>query len=415
MQGPGHSLDLYSATNGVPGWHLKRIAGAGSAFSAPSITTNAIGTIIAVQGPSHSLRFYWAANGSPGWHREQVAGAGTTFSAPSMTTSSNDVFIAAAGPSHSLSFYWAVDGVPGWNPEQVAGAGTTFSAPSMTTASSLVVIAAAGPSHSLQFYWQVLGAATWNPEQVAGAGTTYSAPSMTATSSDLFIAAGGASGSLRFYWQVLGAATWNPEQVAGTGTTYSAPSMTTNSAGCHHLRRRPERQPGLLLAALRHRHLEPRASGTPRQRGVASRRTRAALPEPGRPARGQAKSLEPEAPAPLPVASAAASLPGPVMRTGRAGSGNRDLGSDRQVVMVVPGAADSQVNAAMRGRGEAAAVEGNPAGGEEDGPRHRLVELVADVVRAGLPFDVEDAARGRTPRSGRPGLHAYRAVGDAVA
>jgi hypothetical protein len=40
------------------------------------------------------------------------------------------------------------------------------------------------------------------------------------------------------------------------------------------------------------------------------------------------------------------------------GSEDHDLGSDRQVVMVVAGAADIQVEAAMRGRGEAAAVEG---------------------------------------------------------
>jgi hypothetical protein len=42
--------------------------------------------VIAITGPNHSLVFYWTANGTPGWHHEQVAGAGTTYSAPSITT-----------------------------------------------------------------------------------------------------------------------------------------------------------------------------------------------------------------------------------------------------------------------------------------------------------------------------------------
>ncbi len=94
------------------------------------------------------------------------------------------------------------------------------------------------------------------------------------------------------------------------------------------------------------------------------------------------------------------------------GSEGHDLGSDRQVVVIVAGAADIQVDAAMRGRGEAAAVEGDPAGGEEHGVRHRLVVLGADVIRASLPLDVEGAAGGRSLRAGRPGFHGHRAVGD---
>jgi hypothetical protein len=62
----------------------------------------------------------------------------------------------------------------------------------------------------------------------------------------------------------------------------------------------------------------------------------------------------------------------------------------------------------MRGRGEAAAVEGDPAGSEEHGVRNRHVVLGTDVVRSGLPLDMEGAARSRLPRAGRPGLHRHR-------
>ena len=73
------------------------------------------------------------------------------------------------------------------------------------------------------------------------------------------------------------------------------------------------------------------------------------------------------------------------------GSEDHDLGSGRQVVVIVPGTADVQVDAAMRGRGEAAAVEGDPAGSEEHGVRDRHVVLGTDVVRSGLPLHMESA------------------------
>ena len=85
------------------------------------------------------------------------------------------------------------------------------------------------------------------------------------------------------------------------------------------------------------------------------------------------------------------------------GSEDYDLGSGRQVVVVIPGTADVQVDAAMRGRGKAAAVEGDPAGSEEHGVRNRHMVLGADVVRSGLPPDVEGAARGACCVPGGPG------------
>jgi hypothetical protein len=39
-----------------------------AASTAPSIITNGNATNIAVQGPNHSLHLYWAVNGTPGWN-----------------------------------------------------------------------------------------------------------------------------------------------------------------------------------------------------------------------------------------------------------------------------------------------------------------------------------------------------------
>ena len=69
------------------------------ASTAPSINTVGSDTNIAVQGPNHSLHFYWATNGVAGWHPEKVAGAGTAYSAPSMTNNANRVDIAVQGPA----------------------------------------------------------------------------------------------------------------------------------------------------------------------------------------------------------------------------------------------------------------------------------------------------------------------------
>src|SRR4029077_6126828 len=69
-------------------------AAAALASTAPSMNTVGNDTNIAVQGPNHSLHFYWAINGTPGWNPEKITGAGTTYSAPSMTPSGNKVDIA---------------------------------------------------------------------------------------------------------------------------------------------------------------------------------------------------------------------------------------------------------------------------------------------------------------------------------
>jgi len=53
-----------------------------------------------------------------------VAGAGSTFSAPSMTVNDNAVNISAVGAGNRLKFYWAINGTPTWHPETVAGPGS---------------------------------------------------------------------------------------------------------------------------------------------------------------------------------------------------------------------------------------------------------------------------------------------------
>ena len=57
-----------------------------------------------------------------------------------------------------------------------------------------------------------------------------------------------------------------------------------------------------------------------------------------------------------------------------------DLGPDRQVHVVVVSVGHREVDAAVRPVGQAAAVEGDAAGGEEGGPWHRLVVDVADEI-----------------------------------
>ena len=89
------------------------------------------------------------------------------------------------------------------------------------------------------------------------------------------------------------------------------------------------------------------------------------------------------------------------------------FGADGEVLVVVVRVGDREVDAAVGPLGQAAAVEGDSAGGEEDGPRHRLVVDVADEVRARLPLDLEGAGRGRVrSRPGLARLHPDRAEAD---
>lgn len=79
---------------------------------------------IVVQGPHHSLKFYWAVNGTTTWHSETVAGAGSAFSAPSMILNGNAASITSAGAKGRLKYYWAINGTTAWHAEQVAPPGS---------------------------------------------------------------------------------------------------------------------------------------------------------------------------------------------------------------------------------------------------------------------------------------------------
>ena len=94
------------------GWNPEVVAGGGTTVSAPSITANDIGPLIAVQGPPNRLYFYWAYDGSGVWNWQVPAGLGTTFSAPSIVENNGSVNIAAQGPGNFLDFYWQADGSP---------------------------------------------------------------------------------------------------------------------------------------------------------------------------------------------------------------------------------------------------------------------------------------------------------------
>src|SRR5580700_2668641 len=99
---------------------------------------------------------------------------------------------------------------------------------------------------------------------------------------------------------------------------------------------------------------------------------------------------------------------------GSTGLEDHYFGADREVVVVVVGVLVRQVDAAVGGDGEAAAVEGDAAWGEEDCPGHGFVVDVADECRASLPRDLESAARGRVGASRRAWFRAHRAEGDSA-
>jgi len=121
--GPGNSLWFWSINDGTWTPNAEEVAGYGSAFSDPAITTNSAGTEIAAEGPGNSLWFWWNLNGSPTWNGEMVAGPGTTYSAPAITDSGTATEISAAGPNGTLWFHWATHGSSNWYAQQAGGPG----------------------------------------------------------------------------------------------------------------------------------------------------------------------------------------------------------------------------------------------------------------------------------------------------
>ena len=87
------------------------------------LTGNAID--ITAMGEDNSLDFYSATNsatdGTGVWTPETIAGAGSAFSAPSMILAGSDVDVAVEGPDESLVYYWAYTGGDQWTSVDIAG------------------------------------------------------------------------------------------------------------------------------------------------------------------------------------------------------------------------------------------------------------------------------------------------------
>jgi len=224
-EGPSNSLYFYWALNGSSNWASERLPGS-TAF-APSIATDGNNVIIAAEAPDNSLWFYWVTNGWSNWHAQEVAGPGTTYSAPSMTTDSDGtntgVIISAEGRDNTLNFYSelnssAFNGATNWPAQTLPG--NAYSAPSLTTdgtgANTTVVVSAEGAYNSLYSYRAPIDTQTWTPKQV---GYAWSAPSSTPDGSNVLISAQELSNSLNFYWGNPNI--WYAKQVNGSYSTGS--------------------------------------------------------------------------------------------------------------------------------------------------------------------------------------------------
>jgi hypothetical protein len=232
IEGPDNSLDFYwqafGTTPGSTPWREEVVAGPGTTFSAPSVSTADNSTVIVAQGASNSLDFYWQSYGTTTWSSEMVAGPATTFSPPSIAAANNTSVIAALGPANTLDFYWHYTVAGQWYPEMVAGPATSFSPPTVSAADGASVIAVQGPANSLDFYWQSYGTVPWDQETVAGPGTTFGTPSVTAADNTSVIAAQGPTNSLDFYTHTVVPGPWRQQTVAGPGTTFSAPAVSAD-------------------------------------------------------------------------------------------------------------------------------------------------------------------------------------------
>jgi hypothetical protein len=263
---PGNSLWFWWNADGSSAWNAAEVAGNGSAYSDPAMTTNSSGTEIAAEGPGNSLWFWWNTNGSPAWYGEQVAGPGSTYSAPAITDSGTAVQIAAQGPNGTLWFYWASHGSSTWNPVEVGGPGTAATAPAMTLGplgfAEIAVIAAYSPlwiwrqgffgwtgeevtSTAVEFkpwiarssngteitanvagyiyaYFNADGSQAWTTEYPSNSRAYYGMP-IARTAVGTEIAANAYDGSLDLYSNGDGSSAWSMTQAAVPGTVSTAP------------------------------------------------------------------------------------------------------------------------------------------------------------------------------------------------
>ena len=273
-QGPNHTLEFWWNSDGDPNWHWSRIAGPGTACSAPAICRGfgdilVGGTIVAVRGPKNELFVFWNLDGDPTWYPFSQVSVAPVHSAPSIACSGSSIavlFVGEKGSLHfaagsagqsaileeietdtaplgvssppavtfngngdlqlavqslnqSLDYYW-MPGLnlasPTWNLTQIAGPESAYSAPAMARAPAGTVIAALGPSNSLYFYWNHDGDQTWNPSLIAGPESAYSAPAIARFLVGTVVAARGSNNTLNFYWNVDGNTTWTSSVIGRT-------------------------------------------------------------------------------------------------------------------------------------------------------------------------------------------------------
>jgi hypothetical protein len=211
--------------DGSSSWNQSEVAGYGSAYSDPAMTTNSSGTEIAAEGPGNSLWFWWNINGSPAWYGEQVAGPGSTYSAPAITDSGNATQIAAEGPDGTLWFYWVSHGSSAWNATQVGGPGAAALAPAMTLGPlGNAEIAVMGIYSRLWVYRQGLFG-NWTAEQVTSTVFEYQpwiARSATGTEISVNVA-----GYIYVYFNADGSQTWTAEYPSSNRAYQGMPIVRT--------------------------------------------------------------------------------------------------------------------------------------------------------------------------------------------
>jgi hypothetical protein len=231
--GPSHTLYAYWQIGGTWNGPLQ-IAGAGTAFSGPSVDgeDSPGGNLdVAVEGPSHTLYFFWHVESTNTWYGPlQVGAAGSTWSKPSVVVdAAGNVDVAAQGPNGSIYYYWAIGGA--WKgPLQIAGAGTTLSAPSAdaddsgtcSPGPSCLAVSAKGPANQNLTYWENGG--TWTATSTSGQNQDYSSPTTASNGAAWFNAYVGPGQSLVSQGSLFQGGSNSYCVIAGAGTAYSAPS-----------------------------------------------------------------------------------------------------------------------------------------------------------------------------------------------
>jgi hypothetical protein len=241
--GQSDSLWYYTKVKGK--WKRKELAGAGSAFSAPSLVSGPGSDVaVAVEGPGHTLMVYVKTAGI--WARLTAAGRNTTYAAPSLAVTSSHIAVAVEGKNHSLWLRWL--GGSKWRAKEILGSGRVYSAPSLVVRSAIQAsvsggtgqadIAYEGPGNSLFYDYSTTSYYHW-VNQVIGTAIAYSAPSLAvldgsdATQGEAFIAVEGAQHSIWAYNNGAGT-TFTAQELLSNGWVYAAPAVVQNNRDPNH-------------------------------------------------------------------------------------------------------------------------------------------------------------------------------------